>query len=115
MSTGVRITTFTRGNGEFEFGGLGNGEYVVEVNLNDYDPFRQSVTIVAARGVSVFLTRPMAVRHSSPRGSVSAHELSVPNKAHEEYEKGLELFYSKSDCRGAIVQFQRAIKDFPIV
>src|SRR6266853_294031 len=46
-------------------------------------------------------------------GSISAHELSVPHKAHDEYEKGLNLVYSKSDYKGAIIQFQRAIKDFP--
>ena len=47
------------------------------------------------------------------RASVSAHELSAPRKARDEYEKGLQLLYSKSDYRGAIVQFQHAIKDFP--
>jgi tetratricopeptide (TPR) repeat protein len=116
LTTGVPInTTFTRGNGEFEFGGLSNGEYVVEVVLKDYEPYRQPVIISnsAQRGLSIFLTRPMAVAHSNSRTSVSAHELSAPSKARDEYEKGLQLFYSKSDYQGAIVQFQRAIRDFP--
>lgn len=116
LSTGVPInTTFTRGNGEFEFGGLGNGEYIVEVDVKDYEPLQQPVTLTNSgqRGVSIFLTRPMAARQPNPRSAVSAHELSVPGKAHEEYERGLQLFYMKSDYRGAIVQFQHAIKDFP--
>jgi tetratricopeptide (TPR) repeat protein len=116
LATGIPInTTFTRGNGEFEFGTLGNGEYVIEVDLKDYEPFRQSVTISngSQRGVSVFLTRPRSSRQSNPRNSVSAHELSVPGKAHGEYEKGLQLLYSKLDYQGAIGQFQRAIKFFP--
>jgi tetratricopeptide (TPR) repeat protein len=116
LATGVPInTTFTRGNGEFEFAALGNGEYVVEVDLKGYDLARQLVTINngSQRGVSLFMTRPMSVERSNSRTPISAHELSVPSKAHDEYEKGLQLFYLKSDFRGAIVQFQRAIKDFP--
>jgi tetratricopeptide (TPR) repeat protein len=45
--------------------------------------------------------------------SISAHQLSVPHKAHDEFEKGMELIYLKADYRGAIAQFQLAIKDFP--
>jgi tetratricopeptide (TPR) repeat protein len=115
LSTGVPInTTFTRGNGEFEFGSLGNGEYIVEVDMKGYDSFQQPVTLTNSgqRGISIYLTRPMAARQPNPRSAVSAHELSVPGKAHDEYEKGLELLYVKSDFRGAIVQFQHAVKDF---
>jgi tetratricopeptide (TPR) repeat protein len=39
--------------------------------------------------------------------------LSVPRKAHDEFEKGMALVYMKSDYRAAIAQFQLAIKDFP--
>jgi tetratricopeptide (TPR) repeat protein len=45
--------------------------------------------------------------------SISAHQLSVPHKAHDEFEKGMTLIYLKSDYRGAIAQFQLAIRDFP--
>ena len=45
--------------------------------------------------------------------SISAHQLSVPHKAHDEFEKGMTLIYLKSDYRGAIGQFQLAIQDFP--
>ena len=116
LTSGVPInTTFTRGNGEFEFGGLANGEYVIEVDLKDYDTTKQPVTLYnsSQRGVSLFLTRPRQMGQAMTRGSVSAHELSVPNKAHDEYEKGLQLLYVKQDYRGAIAQLQRAIKDFP--
>ncbi len=115
-SSGIPInTTFTRGNGEFEFAALGVGDYIIEVNLKDYDPFRQTVTLYSngLRSVSIFLTRPVVVKQTNSSASISAHELKVPRKAHDEYEKGLQLFYSKSDYRGAIVQFQHAIKDYP--
>ena len=115
-ASGVPLnTTFTRGNGEFEFGALGAGDYIIDVNLKDYDPYRQTVTLynTGLRSVSVFLTRPMVVQQANSSASISAHELMVPRKAHDEYEKGLQLLYSKSEFRGAIVQFQHAIKDFP--
>jgi tetratricopeptide (TPR) repeat protein len=116
QSTGTPInTTFTRSNGEFEFYGIPNGDYILEIIARDYEPYRETVTIENSmrRGLAIFLRRPMTVVSSNSGGTISAHELSVPHKAHDEYEKGLNLVYSKSDYKGAIVEFQRAIKDFP--
>src|ERR1700730_9903435 len=116
QATGTPInSTFTRGSGEFEFFGIPNGDYVLEIVAPDYEPYREPVTIEnsARRGLAIFLRRPISVMTTNSRAVISAHELSVPRKPHDEYEKGLSLFYSKSDYKGAIVQFQRAIKDFP--
>jgi len=39
QSTGTPInTTFTRGNGEFEFYGIPNGDYTIEIIARDYEP-----------------------------------------------------------------------------
>jgi Tfp pilus assembly protein PilF len=115
--TGTPInSTFTRGNGEFEFTGLYNGEYIIEVAVDGYEPVRKEITITnsAYRGLSFTLTRPRKLEDPSSSGSViSVHQLRVPRKAREEFEKALQLAYGKSDYRGAIIQFQRAIKDFP--
>ena len=116
QATGTPInSTFTRGSGEFEFFGIPNGDYVLEIVAPDYEPYREPVTIEnsARRGLAIFLRRPISVMTTNSRAVISAHELSVPRKAHDEYEKGLNLIFSKSDYKGAIVQFQRAIKDFP--
>jgi tetratricopeptide (TPR) repeat protein len=116
QSTGTPInTTFTRGGGEFEFSGIPAGDYTVEIIVRDYEPYRETFTIFNSdrRGLTVFLLRPMTGVNKYANLTISAHELSVPNKAHDEYEKGLTLLYSKSDYKGAIAQFQRAIKDFP--
>jgi tetratricopeptide (TPR) repeat protein len=65
-------------------------------------------------GMSIFLnrsaTKPAA---GNSQMSISAHQLSVPHKAHDEFEKGMSLIYLKSDYRAAIAQFQLAIRDFP--
>jgi tetratricopeptide (TPR) repeat protein len=45
--------------------------------------------------------------------AISTHQLSVPHKARDEFEKGMSLLYLQSDSRAAIAQFQLAIKDFP--
>jgi tetratricopeptide (TPR) repeat protein len=116
QATGIPVnTTFTRGNGRFEFAGLSNGEYVVEVVVKDYEPVQEKVTIsgLGRRDMNIFLTRPKTEVDSNFGATISVHELSVPSKAHEEYLKGLNLMYGKLDYTGAIVQFQRAIKDFP--
>ena len=116
QATGTPInTTFTRGSGEFEFSGIPSGDYTVEIEVRDYEPYRETVTIDHSerRGLAVFLRRPTTVVSTNSSGTISAHELSVPHKAYDEYQKGLGLIYSKSDYKGAIVQFQRAIKDFP--
>jgi|SRR5579862_773564 tetratricopeptide (TPR) repeat protein len=115
-ATGTPITTtFTRDNGDFQFDGLGNGDYVVEVSVKDYDRAEERVTIAgnSRMGISIFLNRSGKVMNPVAQMSISAHQLSVPHKAHDEFEKGMTLIYLKSDYRGAISQFQLAIRDFP--
>ncbi len=116
QATGTPITTtFTRDNGDFQFDGLANGDYMIEVNVKDYNQFQQQITINGASrlGLSIFLTKPAKAVNPGLQLSISAHQLSVPHKAHDEFEKGMTLIYLKSDYRGAIAQFQLAIKDFP--
>lgn len=115
--TGTPVTTtFTRSNGDFEFEFLHSGDYVVEINIKDYDKADESVTINDASrlGISIFLNKASgAASVPKQQMSISAHQLSVPHKAYDEFEKGMALAYVKSDFRGAIGQFQLAIKDFP--
>lgn len=115
-SNGIPVTTtFTRDNGEFLFDGVSNGDYIIEVNVKDYERAQQGVTIAGASrmGVSFFLNRSGKLAGPPIQLSISAHQLSVPHKAHDEFEKGMTLIYLKSDYRAAIPQFQLAIKDFP--
>lgn len=115
-ATGIPVnTTFTRDNGDFQFDGLRNGGYIIEINVKDYDRFQQEVTVSGASiwGLSIFLPRTAKAANPPVQLSISAHQLSVPHKAHDEFEKGMSLIYLKSDYRGAITQFQLAIKDFP--
>jgi carboxypeptidase family protein/tetratricopeptide repeat protein len=118
--TGPTVNTAnTRGNGDFQFDGLRNGDYVVEIIVRDYEPVRETVTIAGGSriGLAIFLSRSPG-KGANPVNpgiqlSISAHQLSVPHKAHDEFEKGMTLIYLKADYRGAIAQFQLAIRDFP--
>jgi tetratricopeptide (TPR) repeat protein len=118
-ATGTPVATaFTRDNGDFQFDGLRDGDYTIEVKVKDYDQFQQQVSISGASrlGISIFLARSgRAVNPLKPglQLSISAHQLSVPHKAHDEFEKGMTLIYLKADYHGAIAQFQLAIRDFP--
>jgi tetratricopeptide (TPR) repeat protein len=118
--TGPTVNTAnTRGNGDFQFDGLRNGDYIVEIIVRDYEPIRETITISSASrlGLSFFLSKsPGKVGNPvnpAMQLSISAHQLSVPHKAHDEFEKGMTLIYLKSDYRGAVTQFQLAIRDFP--
>jgi tetratricopeptide (TPR) repeat protein len=115
-ATGTPVATaFTRDNGDFQFDGLRDGDYTIEVKVKDYDQFQQQVSISGASrlGISIFLARSVKGVTPGLQLSISAHQLSVPHKAHDEFEKGMTLIYLKADYRGAIAQFQLAIRDFP--
>src|ERR1700737_399543 len=78
QSTGTPMnTTFTRGSGEFEFSGLPNGDYAIEIMVRDYEPYRETVTIENSvrRGLAIFLRRPMSVLSIKSTATISAHEL----------------------------------------
>ncbi|MGA7796926.1 MAG: carboxypeptidase regulatory-like domain-containing protein [Candidatus Acidiferrales bacterium] len=115
LTGGVINTTYTRGNGDFQFDGLANGDYIIEISLKDYDRIQQTVTISGGSrmGLAIFLSRAGKAANPPLQLSISAHQLSVPHKAHDEFEKGMSLIYMKSDYRAAIPLFQLAIKDFP--
>jgi Tfp pilus assembly protein PilF len=106
---------FTRGNGDFQFDGLRNGEYILEINVRDYDLYNERITVSGSSRVGVVINLNRVGKIASPAAqlSISAHQLSVPHKAYDEFEKGLSLIYMKSDYHGAIAQFQMAIRDFP--
>lgn len=117
LSDGETIATaFTELEGDFSFGGLANGDYYVSVNAEDYMPFSEGYSIWngSRPGVYVMLRRPIKIIAAKPGNPlVSARELSIPHKAHDAYEKGLELANGKSDFHGALKQFQKATKEFP--
>jgi TolA-binding protein len=106
----------TQDDGEFQFNDLASGDYMIEVQADGYEPTKKAVTLSreSLSGVNFRIARPVRISSGDSAGAVvSVHRLGAPRKAQDEYEKGLLLASGKLDYRGAIVEFDRAIKDFP--
>jgi tetratricopeptide (TPR) repeat protein len=60
------------------------------------------------------LCLPILLWAQSPesRGAVSIRELSIPRKAHQAFEQGVQLL-GKKDAAGSLPHFQRAMAEFP--
>ena len=113
---GTRLdTTFTRRNGEFTFSGLPNGKYILEVRVTDYEPLIQSVVIKNSlrNRQNLFLIKHALAEKWITGAAISAHQLSAPSGAQDEFDTGVTLLYDKSDYRGAVTHFQRAERKFP--
>jgi outer membrane protein assembly factor BamD (BamD/ComL family) len=107
----VYVTTGT--DGEFNIAGVKDGNFDISINEKGYKPYRESITLV--NGNFVMLTIPLEKappEAEAPAGVLSAHELTVPQKAHDLYMKGMAL-KAKPDYAGALEQFQKATKQFP--
>jgi tetratricopeptide (TPR) repeat protein len=108
-------TVFTRAGGNFEFLHVGVGSYDLIVQQAGYHTATQRLDVVEAiLGLSVELHPNSATAPGTPGvPPVSARELSIPRKARESMDKGLALMDKKSDYRGSIKQFERAIQSYP--
>ncbi len=107
--------TYSDGNGQYEFDDLGGGDFYLLARHEGYEPSRQFVRPDGSGHVYIDVYLRVASRESgSKSGSpVSEHELSIPPKARESFEKGVQLIVEKSDYRGAAAQFTRAIEQYP--
>ncbi|MGB6429091.1 MAG: carboxypeptidase regulatory-like domain-containing protein [Candidatus Acidiferrales bacterium] len=114
-SSGIPMQfTFTENSGQFTFSGVQSGQYRIQVNAEGYEPFDQAVNVSRSSvyGFNADLKK-IAGAPASTAGAVTVHQLGVPAKAQKEFNKAFDLMRTKSDYRGAIVEFDRAIQDFP--
>jgi len=105
---------YSDGNGAYEFDDIG-GDCYVSVQRESYAPLREFVRPDGSGHVyKDFLLRPVSGDSApKPLSPVSEHQLSIPPKARELFEKGLQLVVEKADYRGAVGQFARAIAKYP--
>jgi tetratricopeptide (TPR) repeat protein len=111
----IVATSYTRSNGEFEFSGIRPGIYYIIVSVEGYEPIREFVQIIdtSKQGILIFLQKPNLLPKAAVGPAVSAHLLSLPQKARDSYQKGMQRFYDKKDAEGSLPFFQRAIADAP--
>lgn len=102
--------------GEFRFGGLVSGEYHISSHQTGYDPSDLDVTLggTPLSNVLVALHHGESNHPSVPGDAISVHQLSIPEKARDLFDKGFRLMMgSKPDYRKALTFFERAVKEYP--
>src|SRR5882762_5464858 len=112
-SAGEFRSILTDYDGRFEVAGLPAGSYEINVEESGYDAVRMKAQF---DGAYLKLMIYLAPAKWSPvrqnKYSVSVHDLKIPDKAREEYQKGMERL-AKDDSAGSIKHFTKAIKAFP--
>lgn len=123
-STQVILTTFTDGSGNFDFRNLGPGSYFISVNLDGYEPVRQSVDLFNAfgnNGITIFLNKPAVVFRDRPAAidaadpdivDVSQMKENFPKKALQSFEKAVDE-KKKGRFESALKLLQEAVKLAP--
>jgi tetratricopeptide (TPR) repeat protein len=112
---GVAVTVFTSGAGNFVFDGVADGTYHIETRIPGYVSSSQGVQVSGAPiiGLEVELHRSTSGAPTGGPAVVSVQELSIPHKAQDAMQKGMQLLYEKNDFQGSVAQFQRAIEAYP--
>jgi tetratricopeptide (TPR) repeat protein len=107
-------TEATDGSGRFRFSALKRGTYTVGINVSGYAPVTLGVDMNFAsdRGIPIYL-QPNTKDKTSARGSVSTHELSIPEKARDLMASGKKKLYKDKDAAGGLADFRQAISTAP--
>lgn len=115
LSAGGTATTVTGSNGNFNFSDVSSGTYYLVVEEQGYQRVQEEVNISGrpAIGVQLTLKRETPFDKVGDGVTVSTRELAIPRRAREAMERGLSLAHDKSDYKGSIVQFQRALQEYP--
>lgn len=106
---------FTDGNGEYQFDDMGGGDCYIVAEHKGYQATHEFVRPDGSNHMykDVFLRPEGAPASPKTVSPVSEHQLSIPHKAQEAFDKGVELVIQKSDYRGAVAQFAKAIDRYP--
>jgi tetratricopeptide (TPR) repeat protein len=101
----------TTDSGRFEFHGLLRGTYELFVDVQGYEPVhaQADMSFTSDRGMAIYL-KPVATSHARAKGSsVSAHELSMPQRARDLMASGNKKLYVDKDAAGSLEDFQQAV------
>jgi tetratricopeptide (TPR) repeat protein len=104
----------TAQSGEFSFGEFGAGRYEIVAEKDGYQAARLPVEVSRFDQTNLVVRmRKLFAAVNPPGDAISAHQLAVPTNARAAFEKGISKADSHGDYKGAVVQFQRAIKIYP--
>ncbi len=108
-------SVFTDSRGNFSFMAVPAGNYVVTIDAEGYEPFRESVNVMGRPGPRVYAMLKVAKddKGALPGNAVSTRELALPHKAQEALHKGLDALYKKADPAGSLVFFGQVVQLAP--
>jgi len=115
LTAGAVATSFTNSNGGFGFDDVPPGAYYLVVEAAGYDALREELNFGSRPPVGIELAlHPVGELDRLPAGdTISTRELSIPRRAREAMDRGMSLLHGKSDYRGSLSHFQRAIREYP--
>lgn len=112
-SAGEFRSILTDYDGHFEAAGLPAGSYEINVEESGYDTVQTKVQLEGAPlNLVLYLSPVKWTEARQKKYTVSVRELKIPDKAREEYLKGMERL-AKDDSAGGVTHFTKAIKAFP--
>ncbi len=106
----------TRSLGEFTFGGITPGVYILQVTAEGYEPteFKPDVRLTSDQTFSIYMkSEQLSVASGSTAITVSAHVLSMPRRARDVYQSGMKKLYLDKNAQGALDDFQKAVERAP--
>jgi len=108
-------------SGTFLLDSVPTGTYTISVRHPDYLPFSQELRTDGRRvfGLQLQLRkRPAAPGATAgpadpaPEGA-PARATGIPRPAQDAMNNGMDLLYVKSDARGSVASFERAVREYP--
>jgi tetratricopeptide (TPR) repeat protein len=106
----------TSSSGQFNFAGLQAGIYLLQLEAVGFQKaeVRLDLSYASQSGLTIYLKPAMHnPLPSAPGGSVSAHELSIPEAAMNLYREGKKKLYTQNNAEGALSNFQKALAATP--
>jgi tetratricopeptide (TPR) repeat protein len=100
----------TEASGDFEFTGLGDGQYEVVAEADGYESTHE--TVLLQPGQEAYVSIRMRKREAAG-GTVSVRTLKLPEKARQAYEKGLLELYQRRKPEKSVPLFQTTVQEAP--
>ena len=111
----TRLQDETNDSGGFEFQRLGGGTYTLMVDVQGYQRVAASLNLsyMPEKSVVIRLRALSDEKETAAASSVSAHELSMPEKARERISAGKKKLYAEKNAQGALEDFRSALAAAP--
>lgn len=105
----------TSSTGWFEFRGLKRDVYTIMINVDGFEPVNFNVDLYfsSSRGNVIYLKSRSNDSKKPAVKTVSAHELSMPQKARDLMESGKKKLYKDKNAQAGLADFQGAVTAAP--